>query len=108
MVHVDKFNFKGDPNIGLYCVATDKYVILGEELSKSKLKILEDVLNVPIITSKIYGTPFIGIFCVANSGTVLVPEIIFEKEFENLKKQLKGIAEVKKLKTLVTTSICWP
>jgi len=102
MVHVDKVNFKGDPNIGLYCVATDKYAVLGEELSKGKLKILEEVLDVPIITSKIYGTPFVGIFCVANSNTVLVPEIIFEEEFETLTKQLKGIAEVKKVKTLKT------
>ena len=43
MVHVDKVNFKGDPNIGLYCVATDKYALLGGELSKSKLKLLEEV-----------------------------------------------------------------
>jgi len=102
MVHVDKVNFKGDPNIGLYCVATDKYAILGEELSKTKLKILNEVLDVPIITSKIYGTPFMGIFCVANSNTVLVPDIIFDDEFENLKKKLKGIAEIKKIKTLKT------
>lgn len=102
MVHVDKVNFKGDPNIGLYCVATDKYVLLGEELSKSKLNLLKEVLGVPIITSKIYGTPFVGIFCVANSNTVLVPEIIFDEEFESLTKQLKGIAEVKKIKTLKT------
>ena len=102
MVHVDKVNFKGDPNIGLYCVATDKYAIMGEEISKTKLKLLKEVLNVPIITSKIYGTPFIGIFCVANSNTVLVPDIIFEDEFENLTKKMKGIAEVKKIKTFKT------
>ena len=102
MVHVDKVNFKGDPNIGLYCVATDKYAILGEELNKNKLKLLNEVLDVPVITSNIYGTPFVGIFCVANSNTVLVPEIIFDKEFENLKKQLSGIADVKKIKTLKT------
>ncbi len=102
MVHVDKINFKGDPNIGLYCVATDKYALLGEELSKVKLKLLKEVLGVPIINSKIYGTPFVGIFCVANSNTVLVPEIIFEEEFESLKKQLEGIAEVKKVKTVNT------
>jgi len=102
MVHVDKVNFKGDPNIGLYCVATDKYAILGENLNKTKLKLLKEVLDVPIITSNIYGTPFVGIFCVANSNNVLVPDIIFDEEFENLKNQLKGIADVKKIKTLKT------
>ncbi|MDP6845352.1 MAG: translation initiation factor IF-6 [Candidatus Nanoarchaeia archaeon] len=102
MVHVDKTNFKGDPNIGLYAVATDSFVLLGEKLNKKQTELLKEVLGVPIITSKIYGTPFAGIFCVANKNTLLVPDIIFDEEFESLKKQLKGIVEVKKFKTVHT------
>ncbi len=102
MVHVDKANFKGDPNIGLYAVATDSFVLLGEKLNKKQTELLKEVLGVPIITSKIYGTPFAGIFCVANKNTLLVPDIIFDEEFKSLKKQLKGIVEVKKFKTVHT------
>jgi len=102
MVHVDKVNFKGDPNIGLYAVATDSFVLLGEELNRKQTKLLKEVFQVPIITSKIYGTPFVGIFCVANKNTLLVPGIIFDTEFKSLKKQLKGIAKVEKYKTNFT------
>ena len=100
MVHVDKTNFKGDPNIGLYAVATDSFVLLGEKLNKKQTALLKEVLKVPIITSKIYGTPFAGIFCVANKNTLLVSDILFDEEFKSIKKQLKGIVKVKKFKTV--------
>ena len=61
MVHVHKTNFRGDPNVGLYALATDSFVILGEELNKKNLEMLKEVLKVPVIVSKIYGTPFAGI-----------------------------------------------
>ena len=102
MVHVDKINFKGDPNIGLYAIATDSFVLIGEELNKKQKELLKEVLQVPIITSKIYGTPFAGIFCTGNKELLLVPDIIFDKEFESLKKQLKGIVKIKKFKTVHT------
>ena len=102
MVHVDKINFKGDPNIGLYAIATDSFVLIGEELNKKQKELLKEVLQVPIITSKIYGTPFAGIFCAGNKELLFVPDIIFDKEFKSLKKQLKGIVKVKKFKTIHT------
>ena len=102
MVHVDKINFKGDPNIGLYALATDSFVLIGAELNKKQTELLNEIFQVPIITSKIYGTPFAGIFCAANKEVLLVPELIFDKEFNSLKKQLKGIVVVKKFKTVHT------
>tara|TARA_Y100000310_G_C20581786_1_gene763393 strand:- start:473 stop:1153 length:681 start_codon:yes stop_codon:yes gene_type:complete len=102
MVHVHKTNFRGDPNVGLYALATDSFVILGEELNKKNLEMLKEVLKVPVIVSKIYGTPFAGIFCIANSNTLLVPDIIFDEEFNHLQKELKNIAKVEKIKTVNT------
>ena len=102
MVHVDKINFKGDPNIGLYALATDSFVLIGEELNKKQTELLKEVFQVPIITSKIYGTPFAGIFCSANKEVLLVPDLIFDSEFKSLKKQLKDIVKVKKFKTVHT------
>ncbi len=97
--HINTFNFKGDPNVGLYCLATNNYAIVGDQISEEKLKILNDTLKVPIITTKIYGTPFVGIFCAGNSDTLLVPDIIFDNEYKKLEKGLKGIAKIVKFKT---------
>ena len=60
--HINTFNFKGDPNVGLYCLSTNSYIIVGEDVSSEKKKILESTLKVPVIHTKIYGTPFAGIF----------------------------------------------
>ena len=97
--HINTFNFKGDPNVGLYCLSTNSYIIVGEDVSSEKKKILESTLKVPVIHTKIYGTPFAGIFCAGNSKNLLVPDIIFDNEFETLTKKLKGIAKVTKFKT---------
>lgn len=97
--HINTFNFKGDPNVGLYCLSTNSYIIVGEDVSSEKKKILESTLKVPVIHTKIYGTPFAGIFCAGNSKNLLVPDVIFDNEFETLTKKLKGIAKVTKFKT---------
>jgi len=99
MVHVDKFSFKGDPNIGLYAVATDKFVLVGKGLSKANLTHLEKIFGVPAIEISIYSTNLIGIFTCANSSVILVPEVIYPEELEELKEKTKGLAEVKVVKT---------
>ena len=74
----------------MYCLSTNSYVIVGEDISDEKIKILESTLRVPVIHTKIYGTPFAGIFCTGNSKNLLVPDIIFDNEFKTLKKKLNG------------------
>ncbi len=99
MPHLDKLAFNGDPNVGLYGVATDKFCILGKSIPKKIAKRVEELLKVPVIQAHIYGTSLIGIFVAATSETVLVPDVIFKRELDALKKDLKGIAEVKTLAT---------
>jgi len=99
MVHVDKLSFGGDPNVGLYCVATDKFVLVGKNISKSKLEKLKDIFSVPVIQISIYNTNLIGIFVSANSKTILVPEVISKEELKDLKEKVTNLAEVKIIKT---------
>ncbi len=99
MVHIDKFSFKGDPNVGLYCVATDKFFLVGKDVSSTQLKKLEKIFKVPPIQINIYNTNLIGLFICANSNTILVPEVIFKDELKEIKEKVKGLAEVKVVKT---------
>lgn len=99
MPHVDKLSINGDPNVGLYAIATDKFCIVGKSVSQKLVKRLEEVLKVPVIQANIYGTGFLGLFVAATSKTVLVPAVIFERELKELKVALKGLAEVKILNT---------
>lgn len=102
MVHLDTFHFGGDPNIGLYAVATDNFVLTGKKLSPAKRKHLAEIFNVPIIQISIYNSDLIGLFVAASSKNILVPHIIHKDELDALKKVTKKFAEVHVIKTNLT------
>jgi len=79
-----RLNFQGDPNIGLYSYATDKYCLLGYSVEvKNKIKKL---LNVDIKISTIAGTKFIGIFVAGNDNGIVLPKIVEKEELQKFKK----------------------
>lgn len=100
MVHAIKLNINGDPNIGMYCIATDRFCLLGRSVPDKLAKEIEEALKVPVIRTSIYGTPMVGIFIAATSKTVLLPTVVFENELKYLKDELAKInVEVKILET---------
>ncbi len=84
-MHVLTANTQGNPNIGLYAYATDKYCILGPEAANLK-EAIEEALSVPVIITTIAGTSLTGVFLAGNEKTLLVPGIAFEHEIERLEK----------------------
>ena len=84
-MHVIKANVNGNPNIGLYGFATDKFCFLGNEVSELVVKEIEEVLNVPIFQLNLAGTSLIGVFMTGNEENILIPDIAFDSEIENLK-----------------------
>jgi len=84
-------NFNGDPNVGLYGVATDKFCLLGRSIPKKQVKEIEEILDVPVFQVGLYGTDLIGLFAAANSKVILLPEIIYESELKKLKAALKKL-----------------
>jgi len=78
-------SFNGDPNLGMYGFATNKYILLGSGIFKKEL---EDKLNAKIINTTISGTNLVGLFCAGNSDKIIVPNIIEKHELEFLKEKL--------------------
>ena len=87
MPHVEKVAFHGDPNIGLYGIATDRYAVFPDHF-----KVDHSVLNVPCIFTKVSGINFAGMFLAGNSNGLLVSSAISERELDSLKKQMEKIA----------------
>jgi translation initiation factor 6 len=81
-----KTNFYGNPNVGLYGFATDKYCVIGKGLPKKLIKEIEKILDVPIYEININGSHLIGVYCCGNEKILLVPEIIKKNEEDELKK----------------------
>ncbi len=85
-MHVIKANYQGNPNIGLFCYATDKYCLIPSELPKQIRKQFEEVLQVPLYEMTAAGTSLLGVFFAGNDNMLLVPEIMFDSELEQLER----------------------
>lgn len=98
--HAAIMSFHGDPNLGLYGVATDKFCLLSRSIPDKQVKEIKEVLGVPVFQVGLYGTDLIGLFAAANSKAVLLPEIIYENELKKLKAHLKKLGiKVQVIKT---------
>lgn len=86
-------NFEGDPNIGLYGFATDKYCLLGKEFRNHKK--IEEALGVEVILSRIMDTELTGIFVAGNSSGIIVPYIIDDEELSYLKNKFEKVVVLK-------------
>jgi translation initiation factor 6 len=84
--HLDRLSINGNPNIGLYGYATDKYCLISHEVSEQQEDIIHKILKVPVHRISIAGTSMIGAFCAGNNSMLLVPGIIFDHEIRQLKK----------------------
>ncbi len=84
--HIVLTNIQGNPNIGLYGIATDTYCLLGKQVPAALVRKISKTLDVPTYTIQLCGTSLIGVFAAGNSNSLLVPSIIFPEELEELKK----------------------
>ena len=81
-----RINFSGDPNIGMYGFATDKYCFIGANIQQNVLKRVKEALKTEVITSTISGTELVGLFAMGNSNGIIVPRIIEDYEMKRLKE----------------------
>jgi translation initiation factor 6 len=105
MVKAIRLDLNGDPNIGMYGIATEKFCLLGKSIPKKHIKKIKEILGVPVYQIRLYGTDLIGIFAVANSNCLIVPDIIFEEELAELKKLPIKLKVIKTQKTAMNNNI---
>ncbi len=86
--HVLITNFDGNPNVGMFGLATDKFCLVGRAVKEKDLRELEPVLGVPVLQVGLYGTELVGLFCTATSDSILLPDIVSAHELKELKSKL--------------------
>lgn len=77
----------GNPNIGVFILATDDIAIVPYNLLDNKVSIIEEALEVDVIKSSIAGSNLIGSLAVANNNGIVVSPHVLDKEikqFEDL------------------------
>lgn len=77
----------GNPNVGVFTLATDDLAIVPYNLLDEKAEIIKETLEVDVVKSSISGSSLIGSLAVANSnGMVVSPHVLDRevKQFEEL------------------------
>lgn len=82
-----KTSVRGDPNIGLYGFATDRYAFFGAD-PENRAK---EILGVKIVASTAMHTDFAGMFAAGNSSGIVVPEILEEYELPRIRRHFKDV-----------------
>ncbi|NOQ55683.1 MAG: translation initiation factor IF-6 [Nanohaloarchaea archaeon] len=101
-MRVLKTTLNGDPNVGLYGMATDRFAIISDQ--KADRDEISEALGVPVIVTRLARTDLTGIFIAANSNGVLLPDIIEKKELETITDGIKKISKDIKVKVIATTN----
>jgi len=77
-------DFYGDPNLGLYGFASDRYCLLG--FSSKITKRIKKILKTPVHSCNILNTSLLGIFLAGNSSGLVVPKILEKDEMKKIKE----------------------
>ncbi|MBQ3472465.1 MAG: translation initiation factor IF-6 [Methanobrevibacter sp.] len=89
-----RIDIVGNPNIGVFIQATDDFVIVPYNLIDEKVKLVEEILEVPAVKSSISGSSLIGSLSVANSNGIVVSPHVLDREvkqFEDLGLEVAAI-----------------
>lgn len=87
---IEKHFILGNTNIGVYLVATDKFVLHTSLIRDKTLSILTDTFKVPLIPI-INDLTVIGTVILANNSGIVLSSLFNEETEVNLKKELPDI-----------------
>jgi len=74
---------EGENFVGLLGFASDGYAVVSPAFE------LDEVLGVPTLKTKVYGTGLVGMFCTGNSNGILLPYFVTDNEYEAITRFAK-------------------
>ncbi|MCY4489889.1 MAG: translation initiation factor IF-6 [Thaumarchaeota archaeon] len=84
-----KYDVYRGPNIGIYIMANDDYVLLPMGFAKSKADKISEYLKSKALFTSVANTRLIGTLAVMNNHGILLPKTAYSSEYEFLKKETK-------------------
>lgn len=85
---VEKVFAFGNPNIGVYVVATDSFALIPQDAPEKVEEAARDAFKVDVFRVRISSSSLLGVFSAANSNGVLLGRFTTEEEVALIKKLL--------------------
>jgi translation initiation factor 6 len=89
----------GSPSIGVYALATDKFVIVPKMVPQRKAEQVAAWLKVKLVHTSVCGSVLVGAFACANSHGIVLPSFVRDDEVAAIKALFDGnvgVMETKK------------
>ncbi len=83
---VYKMLLYGSSNVGVFCIATDKYVFVPFDAPEKVDRIFGEILRVEVKRVQIGGSKLLGVLAVANSRGIVLPRTARDVEVEQFSK----------------------
>ncbi|MEL9940116.1 MAG: translation initiation factor IF-6 [Ignisphaera sp.] len=106
MIVIEKANYKGNPNVGIYVFATDRYALIPFDADEKFSNLISRVLQVPVIKASIADTGLLGIFVVGNNKGLLLPQLVKDWELRLIKSSIDLSIGVVKSRYTALGNIC--
>ena len=81
-----KKDIQRNTHVGLFMLATDRFVLVPDQLEEEELEKIASTLEVDPIPLRVAGTSLIGVFAAGNSSGIIVPYIVREEEVKTIKE----------------------
>ena len=84
----------GNPNVGVFVLATDDFAIVPYNLIDEKAEIIKETLEVDVVKSSISGSNLIGSLAVANSNGIVVSPHVLDREVKQFEEMGLKVATI--------------
>jgi translation initiation factor 6 len=84
----------GNPNVGVFVLATDDLAIVPYNLLDEKAEIIKEALDVEVVKSSISGSSLIGSLAVANSNGIVVSPHVLDREVKQFEELGLNVAAI--------------
>ena len=84
----------GNPNVGVFVLATDDLAIVPYTLLDEKADIIKEALDVEVVKSSISGSSLIGSLAVANSNGIVVSPHVLDREIKQFEELGLNVATI--------------
>ena len=91
---VSHLSIQGSPNVGIYALATDHYILAPPRISVSMARVLEETLKAPVVKISLAGTILLGVYAAANSNGIVLPTIVTEEEVKTISAVSGNVVQV--------------
>ncbi|MBI2084769.1 MAG: translation initiation factor IF-6 [Candidatus Aenigmarchaeota archaeon] len=90
-MQISNLNFYGDPNVGMYLKASDRFCLAGNSVHEKDVKRIESYLSVEVKKCFVANTEFIGLFSALNSNGIILPKLATDNEIKIFEHFAKGL-----------------